>query len=118
MMRHIRFLAAFALISTLLSPQPLSADEPFVILEYNSSAGSRGAHSERYLVQPGDTLARIVSQHYGNVANPQDLFRQIVAENPMAFVGGNPNRLLSGMRLNLSASGSTSGSRRDEIYFF
>jgi len=52
------------------------------------------------------------------VADPQELFMQIVAQNPRAFVGGDPNRLLSGVVLNLSGSGSASGNSRDEIYFF
>jgi len=99
-------------------PAISTADEAFVVFEYNSYTGSEGAMGDGYLVQPGDTLARIVSRHYGRVADPQELFTQIVAQNPRAFVGGDPNRLLSGVVLNLSGSGSTSGNSRDEIYFF
>ena len=107
------------LISTTWCVPALStAEEAFVVLEYNSYAGSEGAMGDGYLVQPGDTLARIVARHYGSVADPQELFMQIVAQNPRAFVGGDPNRLLSGIVLNLSGSGSASGNRRDEIYFF
>ena len=118
MMKNIHFLSAVGLISTLFSTQLLLADEAFVVLEYNSSASLRSGSSGGYLVQPGDTLARIVSQHYGYVPNQQDVFRQIVEQNPRAFVGGNPNRLLSGVTLNLSGSGSASGNISDEIYFF
>jgi Tfp pilus assembly protein FimV len=117
-MKNIQFLPAFCLILTFLSPRHLWADEAFVVLEYNSFTGSTGAGSGGYLVQPGDTLARIVAQHYGHVADQQDIFQQIVAQNPRAFVGGDPNRLLSGVVLNLSGSGSVSGNSRDEIYFF
>jgi len=117
-MKNLQFLPAFCLILTLLSPRHLWADEAFVVLEYNSFTGSTGASSGSYLVQPGDTLARIVAQHYGHVADQQDIFQQIVAQNPRAFVGGDPNRLLSGVVLNLSGSGSVSGNSRDEIYFF
>ena len=99
-------------------PALSTADEAFVVLEYNSYAGSEGAMGDGYLVQPGDTLARIVARHYGRVADPQELFQQIVAQNPRAFVGGDPNRLLSGVVLNLSGSDSVSGNSRDEIYFF
>ena len=107
------------LISTTWCVPALStADEAFVVLEYNSYAGSEWAMGDGYLVQPGDTLARIVARHYGRVADPQELFMQIVAQNPRAFVGGDPNRLLSGVVLNLSGSGSASGNSRDEIYFF
>ena len=118
MMKNFHFLSAFGLISTLLNTQLLFADEAFVVLEHNSTAILRSGSRSDYLVQPGDTLARIVSQHYGYVPNQQDVFRQIVEQNPRAFVGGNPNRLLSGVRLNLSGSGSASGNISDEIYFF
>ena len=99
-------------------PAISTADEAFVVLEFNSYAGSEVEMGDGYLVQPGDTLARIVSRHYGRVADPKELFMQIVAQNPRAFVGGDPNRLLSGVVLNLSGLGSTSGNSRDEIYFF
>ena len=107
------------LVSTALCVPALStADEAFVVLEYNSYVGSEGAMGEGYLVQPGDTLARIVARRYGRVADPHELFMQIVAQNPRAFVGGDPNRLLSGIVLNLSGSASALGYSRDEIYFF
>ena len=107
------------LISTTWCVPALStADEAFVVLEYNSYAGSEGAIGDRYLVQTGDTLAGIVARYYGRVTDPQELFMQIVAQNPRAFVGGDPNRLLSGVVLNLSGSGSELGNSRDEIYFF
>ena len=107
------------LISTTWCVPALStAEEAFVVLEYNSYAGSEGAMGDGYLVQPGDTLARIVARHYGRVADPHELFMQIVAQNPRAFVGGDPNRLLSGVLLNLTGPGSTSGNSQDEIYFF
>ena len=68
-MKIFRFLSAVGIISTLLSAQLLLADEAFVVLEYNSSAILRSGSSGGYLVQPGDTLARIVSQHYGYLPN-------------------------------------------------
>ena len=117
-MKYFRFLFAISLMSTLINSKNLLADEAFVVLEYNPSATSGGANTEGYLVQPGDTLAGIVSKHFGYVPNQQDLFKQIVTQNPRAFIGGNPNRLLSGVKLNLSVSGSASGNSRDEIYFF
>ena len=104
--------------ATLCLPVLSTADEAFVVLEYNSYAGSEGAIGDGYLVQPGDTLARIVARHYGAVADLQELFMDIVAQNPSAFVGGDPNRLRSGVVLNLSGSGGASGNGRDEIYFF
>lgn len=106
------------LICTVIFSQLLKADEAFIIFEYNSPTDTAGANSSAYVVQSGDTLARIVVQYYGNVANPKDIFLQIVAQNPQAFVGGDPNRLLSGATLNLSGSTVTPRDRRDEIYFF
>ena len=117
-MKNLPFLLGFCLLLTLPSPRHLWADEAFVVIEYNSFTGFTRESSGGYLVQPGDTLARIVAQHYGHVADQQDIFQQIVAQNPRAFVGGDPNRLLSGVVLNLSGSGNTSGNSRDEIYFF
>ena len=117
-MRYCKCLFAFVLTQILSHSNPLLAEEAFVILEYNPSAILRGTNSGSYLVQPGDTLARIVAQHYGYVPNQQDLFSQIVAQNPHAFVGGNPNRLLSGVTINLSGADLGSGNGDDEIYFF
>lgn len=117
-MNYLRHLTSCGLISTSLFPQVLLAEEAFVIFEYNASPNETTANSGGYLVQPGDTLARIVLQHYGNVANIHDVFVQIVAQNPQAFVGGNPNRLLSGAILNLSDSKFAPRNSRHEIYFF
>ena len=118
MMKHPKFVAALGAICTLMASQPLIADEAFVVLEYHLNALTTGSNSGSYVVQPGDTLARIVKQHYGDVANPQDLYGQIVALNPRAFVGGNPNKLLSGVTLSLSGSQVIIRNRRDEIFFF
>lgn len=118
-MKYVPSLCMVPLISTALCVPALStADEAFVVLEYNADARSERVMDDGYLVQPGDTLARIVARHYGPVADPKKIFMQIVAQNPRAFVGGDPNRLLSGVLLNLSWSGSASGNSRDEIYFF
>ena len=94
------------------------ADEAFVVLEYRSMQHGASGSSGYYRVQPGDTLAKIVTQHYDQTGNRDELFREIVAANPQAFVGSNPNRLLSGRVLNIPISGSSSGGRRDDIYFF
>ena len=117
-MKYFWRLSALGIIFMILSPRPFSADEAFVVLEYNSAANSRDSNSERYLVKPGDTLGRIVDQHYGYTPNQQELFRQIIVQNPHAFVEGNPNKLLSGMKLNLPGALSVSGNSSDEIYFF
>ena len=117
-MKYLYLLFSLGFISAHFCPQHLLADEAFVILEYNKSVISRGKTDANYIVQPGDTLAQIVAQHYGNVPNQRELFSQIVSQNPRAFVGGNPNRLLSGVTINLSASEAPPGNMRDEIFFF
>ena len=117
-MRLPQFLTALGVIYTFAVPQLLLADEAFVVLEYSSQAFSTGANNGGYVVQPGDTLAHVVAQHFGNVENPQDLYREIVALNPRAFVGDNPNKLLSGVTLNLSGAGVIQRNSRDEIFFY
>jgi len=118
-MKYGPSLYILGLISTAWCVPALSAaDEAFVVLEYNSYVGSEGAIGDGYLVQPGDTLARIVARHYGAVADLQELFMDIVTQNPSAFIGGDPNRLRSGVVLILSGSGGATEDGRDEIYFF
>lgn len=117
-MKYSQLMYPIGLLAMLIGSHPLLGDEAFVVLEYNSSATAKGTSGFGYLVQPGDTLAGIVAKHYGRAANHKDVFKQIVAQNPRAFVGNNPNRLISGATLNLSGSGYTSGNSGDEIYFF
>ena len=117
-MNHPQFLTTIGLIYAFGATQPLLADEAFVVLEYSSHALSTGSNSDGYVVKPGDTLARIVAQQFGHVADPQDLYGQIVALNPRAFVDGNPNKLLSGVTLNFSGAGAIMRNSRDEIFFF
>ena len=112
-MRSINLLLAFLLVYAV----PAIAQEPFVVLEYrsgNSAAG--GASSHRVL--RGETLAMIVAKYYGRSAVGRQMFEQIVQSNPRAFVGANPNRLLSGVVLRLPGGDTGGGGRGDDIYFF
>lgn len=112
-MRSINLLLAFLLVSAV----PAIAQEPFVVLEYrsgNSAAG--GASSHR--VRRGETLEMIVAKYYGRSAVGRQMFEQIVQSNPRAFVGANPNRLLSGVVLRLPGGDTGGGGRGDDIYFF
>ena len=95
-----------------------TADEAFVVLEYQSMQHGSSGPGEYYRVQPGDTLAKIVARHYNQTGNRDALFREIVSANPRAFVGSDPDHLLSGSVLNIPGSVSSSGYRRDDIYFF
>ena len=99
------------------SAAPAIAQEPFVVLEYrsgNSAAGGASMHR----VRRGETLAMIVAKYYGRSAVGRQMFEQIVQFNPRAFVGANPNRLLSGVILLLPGSDTGVGGRSDDIYFF
>ena len=112
-MRSINLLLAFLLVSAASA----IAQEPFVVLEYrsgNSAAGGASMHR----VRRGETLAMIVAKYYGRSAVGRQMFEQIVQSNPRAFVGANPNRLLSGVILRLPGSDTSGGGRGDDIYFF
>lgn len=105
-------------IATVLLSTTVNADEGFVVLEHRTMQhGSTGAGGY-YRVQPGDTLAEIVAVHYKQYENQRTLFNQIVSQNPRAFIGSDPNRLLSGSILNMPGFQNSSGNRRDDIYFF
>ena len=107
----------FLIVAALVAGSAI-ADEGFVVLEYRSMQQVSGGTGGYYRVQPGDTLAKIVALHYEQTGNRNELFRQIVSENPRAFVGSDPDRLLSGSILNVPGSEAFSGNRRDDIYFF
>jgi Tfp pilus assembly protein FimV len=112
-MRSINLLLAFLFATA----APAIAQEPFVVLEYrsgNSTAGGASTHQ----VRSGETLAMIVAKYYGRSAVGRQIFEQIVQSNPRAFVGANPNRLLSGVVLRLPSSETGGGGRGDDIYFF
>jgi Tfp pilus assembly protein FimV len=113
----MKYLKLFSLVVA-FSVGPANADEAFVVLEYRSMQHGSSGSGGYYRVQPGDTLAKIVAQHYDQTRNRDELFREIVSENPRAFVGSNPDHLLSGSLLNIPGSGFSSGNRHDDIYFF
>ena len=106
-----------AIVTTLLTTSA-AAEEGFVVLEYRSMQHRSTGVSGYYRVQPGDTLAKIVARHYNQSGNQKNLFNKIVSQNPRAFIGSDPNRLLSGSILNMPGFENSSGNRRDDIYFF
>ena len=116
-MRSIKLLLAFILASAV----PAIAQEPFVVLQYRSG-NSATVDATTHRVRRGETLAMIVAKYYGRSAVGRQMFEQIVQSNPRAFVGANPNRLLSGVVLRLpggDTGGDTGGGGRgDDIYFF
>ena len=106
----------YALIFLLISFGPANADEPFIVLQNNSETDYDRA--ETYKVKRGDTLAKIVARFYPNNTGRAELFRQIVSNNPHAFLRMNPNMLLAGKVLKMPATGDVGLDRNDDIYFF
>ena len=104
------------LIFLVFSSGSAFATEPFVVLQNRSDGGY--ASSENYIVKRGDTLAKIVARFYPNNTGRNELFRQIVADNPHAFLRMNPNMLLAGKVLKMPAIGGVILDRSDDIYFF
>jgi len=62
------------------------------------------AQNGQYQVQPGDSLSRI-SRRWGagTKHSLNDVSSWILTQNPKAFIGGNPNRLIAGAQLQLPA---------------
>jgi Tfp pilus assembly protein FimV len=112
-MRSINLLLALLLVAA----APAIAQEPFVVLEYRSD-NSANVDAITHQVRRGETLAMIVAKYYGRSAVGRQIFEQIVQSNPKAFVGVNPNKLLSGVVLRLPGSDTGGGGRGDDIYFF
>ena len=104
-----------ALIFLFLGFGPAHAIEPFIVLQNNSD--SSYASSEKYRVRRGDTLAKIVARFYPNNTGRTELFRQIVADNPHAFLRMNPNMLLAGKVLKMPNTRDMGQDRGDDIYF-
>lgn len=104
------------LIFLVFSSGSAFATEPFVILQNRSDDGY--ASSESYIVKRGDTLAKIVALFYPNNTGRTELFRQIVADNPHAFLRMNPNMLLAGKVLKMPNTSDMGQDRGDDIYFF
>ena len=112
-MRSINLVLAFLLVFS----APAIAQGPFVVLE-NRSGNSTTVDASTHRVRRGETLAMIVAKYYGRSAVGRQMFEQIVQSNPKAFVGANPNRLLSGVILHLPGSDTSGEGRGDDIYFF
>jgi len=62
-------------------------------------------------VQPGQTLAMVIRQHFRDSPfNERFVGRMLVEMNPGAFVRGNPHRLVAGARLVLPSMQELAGS--------
>ena len=105
-----------ALFLLLIGFNPAHADEPFIVLQNNSNTDYDRAKT--YKVERGDTLAKIVARFYPNNTELAELFRQIVSDNPHAFIRMNPNMLLAGKVLKMPNASGLEQDRNDDIYFF
>ena len=113
----------YVLIAITILAAKAKADEPFVVLEYNSfplknELNHGTSNQSHYRVQPGDSLAGIVVKMYGKAHNNSTIFSKIVADNPHAFPSQNPNKMLSGVTITLPNVGMSGLGIHDKIYFF
>lgn len=93
------------------------AQEPFVVLTYNSDSQAVEQSGEAHTIRQGETLNRILRQYFGASANLAALARETVQLNPHAFRGGDANRMLGGQTLRLP-DGQVGLGAIDDIYFF
>lgn len=79
------------------------------------SPTARVAESSRYRVQPGDSLSGIVQRLEARNVASGEAMAAILAANPGAFIGGNPDRLKAGSLLEIpSFAGGVAESRRPD----
>lgn len=103
-MRHYRLISCCTLLLGVLVSHRASAEDalPTVLVPAPTSATAQpnAPRDAEYTVRRGDTLDRILVRHFGVPAQALKAWRaQVVAHNPTAFKGRNPNRLMPGSRL-------------------
>lgn len=96
---------------------PADAQDPNVVLQYNSDLQAAGDDANRHRVQQGETLYSILRTYFGQGVDLPGLAKATVALNPDAFRGGDMNRLLAGEEISLPDV-TAAPSEPDDIYFF
>ena len=123
----------------------LSANEPFVVLEYKSDVMNNKKlnrdnqfiknqnYSISHKVKSGESLSGILNRYYGNSGlNMKIIEISIIEMNKHAFVRGNPHFLFAGKKIKIpsvneimnlvkneeSQSSSINSSRNGHIYFY
>jgi Tfp pilus assembly protein FimV len=98
-------------------PNPTLAQEPWVSLYTTNSPESMQGQDMQHVIARGETLLGVLRSRYNETAHMQQLIRQVVADNPRAFRGGSPDRMIAGQTLTLPAAhqGPTTA---DDIYLF
>ena len=123
----------------------LSANEPFVVLEYKSDVMNykklnrdnqfikNQNYSISHKVKSGESLSGILNRYYGNSGlNMKIIEISIIEMNKHAFVRGNPHFLFAGKKIKIPSvneimnlvkneenqSSSINSSRNGHIYFY
>ena len=123
----------------------LSANEPFVVLEYKSDVMNNKKlnrdnqfiknqnYSISHKVKSGESLSGILKKYYGNSGlNMKIIEISIIEMNKHAFVRGNPHFLFAGKKIKIPSvneimnlvkneenqSSSINSSRNGHIYFY
>ncbi len=139
-MKKIILIMLFVLLSL-----NLSANEPFVVLEYKSDIMNNKKlnrenlfiknqnYSVFHKVKSGDSLSGILKKYYGNSGlNMKIIEISIIEMNRHAFVRGNPHFLFAGKKIKIPSvneimnlvknsenqSSSINSSRNGHIYFY
>lgn len=123
----------------------ISANEPFVVLEYNKSINSDSKQLDRdnpflrsssyntiHKVEQGDSLSGIINKYYANTGlNKKIIEVSIIEINSKAFVKKNPHYLFAGKKIkipsineimhlvkNKPSNERSFSDRANHIYFF
>ena len=105
----------FLLLSIPIMAAKITLAEPIVILEYRGQGfqgdGATSSnsifimdpdHSEKHVVQKGQSLGQIINQFYAESGLDKRFLKlAIVAANPKAFAQENPNFMFAGAKLHL-----------------
>jgi Tfp pilus assembly protein FimV len=114
----MRFTHLFTVVMLMqLMPNPTLAQEPWVTLYTTNSPESMQGQDMKHVVARGETLLGVLNSRYDGTEHMQQLVGQVVADNPRAFHGGSPDRMIEGQTLILPAAhqGPTAA---DDIYLF
>lgn len=116
--QYVGFLSLIAALSPFATDA--AAQEPFVVLEYNSerySTGHNTLETGGHLIARGETLYGILRHYFGANADLPSLAQETVLRNPNAFQGGDMGRMLAGQTLVLPDA-QHNQTAPDDIYFF
>ena len=114
----MRFTHLFTVLMLMqLLPSPTFAQEPWVSLYTTNSPESVQGQGVQHVIARGETLLGVLRSRYDGIAHMQQLVRQVVADNPSAFHGGSPDRMIAGKTLTFPVArhGPTTA---DDIYLF